>query len=328
MTLISDPAKREERGRMLVNRVKKTARHRNKQAKREGVTCFRLYDRDIPELPIVIDNYEGHLHASVFLREDEEESDVHDTVLGWLRAVASTLQFDPSNVVLKIRARQRGTEQYRKRAERAERFEIGEAGLKFWINLYDYLDTGLFLDHRVTRERVAEEARGKRFLNLFAYTGSFTVHAAAGGAAETTTVDSTSTYLNWARDNLDLNRLTGPQHRFIKADVRRFLLEEKDEIRGRFRPPYDLIVLDPPTFSNSKGSHPPFDVRRHHHELFDDLYPITSPGGILYFSNNARRFTLDPSLVRDWIIEEITHATTPFDFQQKRPHRCWRCVRR
>lgn len=316
------------RGQMLLNRVKKNAKHRRKWGRRQGVTCLRLYDQDIPELPLVIDLYEERLHASVFVRDDEEINEVEGHCMVWLAAIAEQLGLDPDQIYLKTRARQRGARQYTKRASEGGRVEVGEAGLRFWVNFTDYLDTGLFLDHRSTRERVASEARGCRFLNLFAYTGSFTVYAAAAQAVETTTVDSTQTYLQWARDNLELNQLDGPQHRFVRADVREFLSAERLQISSGLRPPYDLIVLDPPTFSNSKSAHPPFDVRRHHHELFNALAPLTAPGGVLYFSNNARRFSLDEALTRDWEITEITAQTTPLDFQQRRPHRCWRCVRR
>ena len=328
MSAISDPQRAPERERMLINRVKKNARHRRKWARREGITCLRLYDQDIPELPLVIDDYEGRLHASVFMRDDDEFIESERLCLQWLKATATALQLNPEHVYLKIRARQRGSDQYRKRSAQGERVQVGEAGLRFWVNFQDYLDTGLFLDHRQTRERVSEEARGRKVLNLFAYTGSFTVHAAAGGAAETTTVDSTSTYLQWAQDNLELNRLDGPQHRFIRADVIRFLREERSEIRAGLRPKYDLIILDPPTFSNSKSAQLPFDVRRHHGSLFEDLAAMTAAGGVLYFSTNARRFSLDQELSHKWVIEEITAQTVPLDFQQKRPHRCWRCVRR
>ena len=313
---------------MLVNRVKKNAKHRRKWARREGITCYRLYDRDIPELPLVIDDYEGRLHAAVFIHDEMDVDEGEALCREWLAHVAEGLGLDANEVVLKVRARQRGKQQYTKRDRREERIEVGEAGLKFWVNLHDYLDTGLFLDHRNTRERVSEEARGKRFLNLFAYTGSFTVHAAAGGAAETTTVDSTQTYLSWARDNLALNRFDGPEHRFERADVRAFLSDEAMKIRRGTYPRYDLAVLDPPTFSNSKNAHLPFDVRRHHVELFDGLYEVMNRGGILYFSNNASRFSLDPVLDKRWEITEITEGSVPLDFKQKRPHRCWRCLRR
>ena len=328
MSLFTDPARQEERGRMLVNRVKKNAKHRRKWARREGITCYRLYDRDIPELPLVIDDYEGRLHAAVFIHDDMNVDEGEALCRQWLAQVAEGLGLNPDDAVLKVRARQRGKQQYTKRDRREERVEVGEAGLKFWVNFHDYLDTGLFLDHRNTRERVSEEARGKRFLNLFAYTGSFTVHAAAGGAAETTTVDSTQSYLSWAQDNLTLNRFEGPEHRFERADVRAFLSDEAMKIRRGTYPRYDLVVLDPPTFSNSKNAHLPFDVRRHHAELFDGLYEVMTQGGVLYFSNNASRFSLDAVLDQHWEITEITEESVPLDFKQKRPHRCWRCIRR
>lgn len=327
MSFFVDPTRREERARMLVNRLKKNAKHRRKWAKREGVSCVRLYDRDIPELPLIIDDYEGHLHASVFIHDEIDPVEAETLCTTWLRQAAQALNLNPDWVVLKIRTRQKGRQQYEKRSAKKQRIEVNEAGLRFWVNLHDYLDTGLFLDHRQTRERVSTEAKGKRFLNLFAYTGSFTVHAAAGGAMETTTVDSTQTYLQWAQDNLDLNRLSGLQHRFERADVRQFLKDESQKIQQGLRPRYDLVVLDPPTFSNSKGAHPPFDVRRHHAELFDDIYVLLRRGGILYFSNNAQRFSLHPDLEKKWEITEITNESVPLDFQQKRPHRCWRCLR-
>lgn len=313
---------------MLINRVKKNAKHRRKWARREGISCYRLYDRDIPELPLVIDDYEGRLHAAVFIHDEIDVDEGEALCREWLAQVAEGLGLKAEEAVLKVRARQRGKQQYTKRDRRDERIEVGEAGLKFWVNLHDYLDTGLFLDHRNTRERVSSEARGRRFLNLFAYTGSFTVHAAAGGASETTTVDSTQSYLSWAQDNLALNRFAGPEHRFERADVRAFLSDEAQRIRQGTYPRYDLAVLDPPTFSNSTGAHAPFDVRRHHVELFEGLYEVMNRGGILYFSNNASRFSLDPVLEKRWEISEITEESVPLDFKQKRPHRCWRCLRR
>ncbi len=328
MSFFTDPSRRQERRQMLVNRVKKNAKHRRKWARREGISCLRLYDRDIPELPLVIDDYEGRLHASVFMHDEVDVSEGEALCLEWLGVVAESLGLNPEQVVLKVRSRQKGRQQYTKRDARGQRLEVGEAGLKFWVNLHDYLDTGLFLDHRQTRERVSSEAKGRRFLNLFAYTGSFTVHAAAGGASETTTVDSTQSYLSWAQDNLVLNLFDGPEHRFERADVRAFLSDEAERIRQGLMPRYDLAVLDPPTFSNSKSAHPPFDVRRHHGELFNRLYQVMSRGGILYFSNNAQRFSLDAELEKRWEITEVTQESVPLDFQQKRPHRCWRCLRR
>lgn len=314
--------KRLERAQMLVNRVRKNRKHRRKWAKREGVSCYRLYDRDIPEVPMTIDDYEGRLYASLAPQEGVSEEEADELGHHYLEAVRVALEVPEGNAYLKLRQRQKGRSQYNPVAREGARFEVNEAGLRFWVNLTDYLDTGLFLDHRVTRERFAAEARGKRVLNLFAYTGSFTVHAAAAGALSTTTVDSTPTYLRWAADNLALNNLTAPHHELVRADVGSFL--EQARVDGAV---YDLVILDPPTFSNSKGA-PTFDVRRHHALLFEQLSRVMPRGGVLYFSNNARKFKLHPELSGRWEIEELTEQTTPEDFAQRRPHRCWRCVKR
>ena len=310
----------EAQAEMLVNRVRKNRKHRKKWAKREGVSCYRLYDRDIPEVPMSIDDYEGRLYAS--LASQRELSDEEADALGarWLEAVRVALEVPEGHAYLKLRKRQKGSAQYSRVDRAEERFEVNEAGLRFWVNLSDYLDTGLFLDHRLTREMVANEAKGKRFLNLFAYTGSFTVYAAAAGALSTTTVDSTPTYLRWAADNLALNELSAPHHELVRSDVGLYL----DKARGEGAQ-FDLVVLDPPTFSNSKGA-PTFDVRRHHAQLFEQLCRVMPRGGVLYFSNNARTFKLDDGLKRRWLIEELTDKTTPLDFSQRRAHRCWRCV--
>ena len=312
-----------ERQQMLINRIKKNLKHRRKWAKREGVSCYRLYDRDIPEIPMIIDLYEDRIHASVLPSSHLHPSQTVNVGQQWLYALCDAIQIDSQNSHLKVRERQKGKSQYMPGERVGERLCVNEAGLKFWVNLRDYIDTGLFLDHRLTRERVAEEAQGKRFLNLFAYTGSFTIYAASGGARETVTVDSTSTYLEWSKDNMALNGLEGDHHQFIRADVREYL-----DLIASAGHRFDLVVLDPPTFSNSKGEQSPFDVRRHHPHLFERLHRVMPQGGILYFSNNARRFTLHQDLMRKWLIEEITAQTTPLDFSQRRAHRCWRCIKR
>lgn len=309
------------RAEMLVNRVRKNIKKRKKWAKRQGISCYRLYDRDIPELPLAIDLYENCLHASIFSSGHVLDDEVQEVGQYWLdclkEAISPLLEIEYG--YLKCRVRQKGSAQYRPLDRKREMKEVNEAGLTFLVNLTDYLDTGLFLDHRHTRERFGNEAKGKSILNLFAYTGSFTVYAAAAGAEQTVTVDSTATYLNWAKKHLEINQLEGDQHRFILSDVQAYLHQAQS--RGER---FDLVILDPPTFSNSKDT-PTFDVRRHHALLFESLFHVLNPNGVVYFSTNARSFKLHPDLSKKWEIEEITHQTVPFDFQQKQPHRCWRC---
>jgi 23S rRNA G2069 N7-methylase RlmK/C1962 C5-methylase RlmI len=212
---VPDPARLERQAEMLRGRLRKTARHLGRWARREGVTCYRLYDRDIPEVPLTIDRYDDRLVIARWERGDDDPA--------WLDAMtaaaAAALEIDGARVHTRVRRRQRGAAQYERLAERGERHVVGEGGLRFWVNLDDYLDTGLFLDHRWARARVRAQAAGKRVLNLFCYTGAFTVYAAAGGAAATTSVDLSSTYLAWAADNHALNGLAGPAHELVRADV-------------------------------------------------------------------------------------------------------------
>jgi 23S rRNA G2069 N7-methylase RlmK/C1962 C5-methylase RlmI len=199
---------------------------------------------------------------------------------------------------------------------------VTESGLKFLVNLSDYLDTGLFLDHRLTRAMVRSEAAGKRFLNLFGYTGAFTVYAAAGGAAATTTVDLSKTYLLWAQRNLRLNEIRGKQHRLVRHEARRFL---DDHPAGEY---YDLAVVDPPTFSRSKRQERDWDIQRDHAELLNRLRELMAPGGVIYFSTNFRRFHLAEEELHGMTIREITRQTIPPDFRDRRPHRCWRMLKK
>lgn len=293
---------------MFHNRLRKVARHRRKWARRAGVACYRLYDRDIPEVPLVVDWYAGRLHVA-----DAARGGALPDLDAFLVAAGEALGVVEDAIFCKRRERQRGSAQYSRFAREGAVFEVPEGGHRFQVNLSDYLDTGLFLDHRRTRARVQSEAAGKRVLNLFAYTGSFTVYAAAGGATQTVTVDLSTTYLDWAAANLRLNGLEGPTHQLIRADVLQWLRAARLE-----RPRYDLIVLDPPTFSNSKRMRDTFDVRRDHARLIADTRALLAPGGALYFSTNARRFRLDAAVAA----EEVTDI--PPDFERSRPHRCWR----
>ncbi len=301
---------------MLTNRLRKRARHLRKWAQREQVSCYRLYDRDIPEVPLIVNWYDGRLYLARYQRRREYS-------LTWLEAMATAagaaLGVPEHSIYLKERRRQRGTAQYEAMDRSGERFIVPEGQCRLWVNLRDYLDTGLFLDHRDTRLRVAREARGTRFLNLFCYTAAFTVHAAAGGAVETESVDLSHTYLDWAEDNMTLNGMGGPAHRFVRDDVFNYL--------HNARPGFDLAVLDPPTFSNSKMMEDVLDVQRDHVQLINGTLALLRPGGVLYFSSGFRRFKLDDASIRTRTIDDITEQTTPEDFRGQRPHRCWRLVK-
>lgn len=301
---------------VLANRLRKNQRHLGKWARREGIEAYRLYDRDIPEFPFAIDRYGQHLHVQVF----ERKLPLSDADLELLLAtIAQALDVAPAQVAVKTRRRQRGLAQYEKLADDAATFTVAERGLKFEVNLHNYLDTGLFLDHRETRRMVGERAQGRTFLNLFAYTGSFTVYAAAGGAQHTVTVDMSNTYQDWSRRNLGLNGLNDPyRHTLVQADVLTYL----DEMRAAQRR-FELIVLDPPSFSNSKRMQASFDIQRDQLQLLRSTLALLAPAGELFFSTNRKGFKLDPALLEEAQIHELTPRTIPEDFQRHTPHRCW-----
>ena len=311
-------SKTAQQAEMLGNRLRKVLRHRRKWARREAVTCYRLYDRDIPEVPVVVDWYDGRLHVAEFRKSsDTDDVDADRWLISMALGAATVLGVDDDNVYVKARQRQRGRDQYERREAARERFVVREGGHQFWVDLDGYLDTGLFLDHRIARARIGAEAEGKRVLNLFGYTGAFTVYAAGGGARASTTVDLSNTYLKWAADNLALNDLAGSAHALVRADVGRWLQEAIDA-----RERYDLIVVDPPTFSNSKMMHGIFDVQRDHPKLISEAFALLERGGGLLFSTNARRFKLELPKRSNMIVEEITDTTVPPDFP-RRPHRSW-----
>ena len=307
----------QRQAEMLANRVRKNVRHRRKWARRNGVSCYRLYDRDIPELPLAIDLYEGHLHVAEYARGGSETHEP-GVVEAWAQSVADCLEIPMEQVFIKSRRRQRGRAQYTPGADTNHRLVVKEGGLSFIVNLADYLDTGLFLDHRQARDLVRQRANGCKVLNLFAYTGAFTVYAAHGAALSTTTVDLSKTYLAWAEANLALNQLDGPQHRVVQADAMAWCHEARSAHER-----YDIIILDPPTFSNSKRTRSDFDVQRDHDELIRDCLELLAPGGVIYFSNNARRFKMSGTLSEWAEIEEITQQTASPDFTRP-SHRCWR----
>ena len=296
----------------------KRAKHLRRWPSR-GNTCYRLYERDIPEVPLVVDRYEDRLHIAEFARPHERTPAEH---ADWLDLMAKTaaevMDIHPANVFMKFRDRQRGTSQYERRGSDGHVLVVHEGGLQFQVNLSDYLDTGLFLDHRQTRGMVRESAADRRVLNLFGYTGSFSVYAAAGGAVATTTVDSSKTYLDWARENLRLNGFTGKNHRFVRSDGLDYLRSLHADVV------FDLAVVDPPTFSNSKDISHDWDVQRDHEELLSRLQQHIAPDGIIFFSTNFRRFKLAESILSGMNCHEITRQTIPPDFRNRRIHRCWR----
>lgn len=304
---------------MFANRLRKNARHWAKWAKRQRISCYRIYDRDIPEFPVAVDVYESRVHLQEFDTGWQMTDEEHACWVAGIRAAASeVLDLPLEAIVFKIRARQRGTAQYEKTGASGEDFVVSEGGHRFIVNLEEYLDTGLFLDHRNTRRMVEERAAGRRFLNLFAYTGSFTVYAAAGGAASSVTVDMSNTYQDWARRNFELNGMDLERHRLVRDDV--FAWLEKAVAAGEH---FDLIVMDPPSFSNSKKMSGVLDVQRDHPRLINQCLRLLSPQGELFFSTNLRSFSLDEAALGTCRLEEISRQTVPEDFRNKKIHRCW-----
>lgn len=308
----------------FANRLKKTARHLRRWPAR-GVTCYRLYDRDIPEVPLAVDIYEGRLHLAEYERPHDRTPAEHANWLDLMAETAGeTLGVTRELTFLKRRERQKGANQYGKFSQTGYVATVHEGGLAFEVNLSDYLDTGLFLDHRLTREMVRKESAGKRVLNLFGYTGSFSVYAASGGAASTTTVDLSNTYLDWARRNLAANGFCPPgevdKHTFVRSDAMAFVRDHKPGAC------YDLAVIDPPTFSNSKMLDDVFDVQRDYAPLLLAAAGLMPPGGVIYFSTNFRRFKLDESALPGLACQDISQKTIPDDFRNGRIHYCWRIV--
>lgn len=300
------------------NRLLKNARHWGKWAKRQGISCYRMYDRDVPEFPVIVDYYEGRVHLQEVQTGWVESLEDHEAWLAEIQAAcAEVLQIPLDAVSTKTRRRQRGEDQYEKTSLDGEDFVVHEDGLGFYVNLEAYLDTGLFLDHRNTRKRVRSEAAGKRFLNLFSYTGAFTVYAVAGGASESVTVDMSNTYLDWAGRNFGLNGIGPQRHSRVRMDVLSYLREALVK-RERF----DLIVLDPPSFSNSKKMLGVLDVQRDHQWLVESCLELLNPGGVLYFSNNLRSFKLDETLKS--LCTDISAQSVPEDFRNKKIHQCFR----
>lgn len=326
---------------LLRNRLAKRLQHLKKWARRSDAGCYRLYDKDIPEIPLAIDVFhlqdenslptENENHQVTYLRiylyqrpYQRDEGEEKCWLAAMSQAAAQVVGVDASRVVTRTRMRQRGTDQYEKQeAKDSITGIVQEQGHRFYVNLSNYLDTGLFMDHRPLRKQVESEAEGKSVLNLFCYTAAFSVYAAAGGATRVDSVDLSNTYLAWGERNFSLNGLGGrPGYRFIRRDVATFLKDAKDS--------WDLIVLDPPTFSNSKKTRDSLDINRDWPQLVRGCLEHLKPGGTLYFSTNSRQLKFDPELLAasnsaaGIEVKDITAATIPEDFRNQKIHRCWK----
>ena len=303
----------------FANRLQKNIKKISKWAKQQGLDAYRLYDADLPEYNLAVDRYADYIVVQEYAApKNIDENKARQRLLDAVTATLHVTGVETNKLILKVRQKQKGTNQYEKLANKGEYFYVNEYGVQLWVNLTDYLDTGLFLDHRLTRKMIGELAKGKDFLNLFAYTGSATVHAALGGAKSTTTVDMSNTYLNWAEQNLILNDIEGKQHKLIQADCLQWL--EKCDRQ------FDLIFVDPPTFSNSKRMEESWDVQRDHVKLMRNLKRVLSNNGAIVFSNNKRGFKMNLVALEELGLSavEISHKTLPLDFERnKQIHNCW-----
>ena len=317
-----------EGAEMLLNRLKKNRKRLARWLKREQISCYRLYDADLPEYSAAIDLFQSD-QLWVHIQEYQAPSSIDANKAGnrlfeIKKVVQQFLDIPAEQIYIKLRRKQRGTAQYTKRGSDGGFHQIEESGCKLLINFEDYLDTGLFLDHRPLRNLIQQQAKGKRFLNLFAYTGAATIHAVVGGAESSTTVDMSKRYLEWAQQNLALNyQAIYSKHHFVRADCMEWLSNESE--RGdENRRQYDLIFLDPPTFSNSKRMDESFDVQKDHVALIRQACRLLARDGILYFSTNFRKFKLDQAALPGLTIKEITHQTIPPDFERNQKiHYCW-----
>ncbi|AAS69610.1 class I SAM-dependent methyltransferase [Leptospira interrogans] len=308
---------------MFRNRITRMAKHWKKWARKRNIECFRIYDRDIPQVPVCVDLYGPLCHISVYKNNyeisDEDRVKESEEIS---KIICEILSIHPNQIFWKKREPKKGKEQYEKQSEQSELFEVGENGLRFYVNLSDYVDTGLFLDHRITRDLVRKESKGKKFLNLFSYTGSFTVYAASGGATKSLSVDLSNTYSDWAEENLKLNGFSLTKHRILRADVMEWLRHER---KNPDREKYDLIVVDPPTFSNSKKTNEIFDIQKNHVEVLNTLYrDFAFPGAVLFFSTNFRKFEFSKQSVLWDNLKDISKFTIPEDFRNEKIHFCWR----
>jgi len=312
-------------GSSFANRLKKNDKQLRRWLSKEGIACYRLYDADLPEYALAIDIYHSDKNSDkwAIVQEYDAPKTINpenaqrrrDEALGILPYYLAT---PCENIIFKTRRRQKGKDQYEKTGDQGMSHVVREGRAQFLINFTDYLDTGLFLDHRMTRKLIGSLAKEKDFLNLFAYTGTASVHAALGGAKTTTTVDMSRTYLEWAKKNFSLNGLDSPyRHRFVQSDCITWLE------RAHHSQQYDLVFLDPPTFSSSKRMEDKFDIQTDHVRLIQATFKLIRAGGSLIFSNNFRKFKLDLDSLKAFNIKELTQQTTSPDFNRRKIHACW-----
>ena len=311
-------AKFENQARMLANKVQKNYKHLKKRFARQNIEVFRLYDNDIPEIRAVVDWYAGHLVIAEYTRKQ--------SVAEWLpmmgAAVAQSLDVPEENVHLKERhAGKQNGQRYERIANTNKKIIMSERDLKFYVNPYDYIDTGLFSDHRNTRQMIREIAAGKDFLNLYCYTGSFSCYAEKGGAQTTTSVDRSETAIAWVRENMDLNGISKQGNTLIQAHTFDFLKKAKQENNK-----YDLAVVDPPSYSTTRNRKVDFDILRDHPKLLTRVLELMRPGGQIFFSTNHQDFELRMDVTGIADVREITSLTIPEDYISKKKtiHRCWK----
>ncbi len=318
--------KDEHQSQLLENRLTKRYKHLKKWAKRNNISCYRVYDKDIPEIPLAIDLYEDcvkhslYIHISLYERPYEKDQYEEDIWLNNMKQVCMRVfTLEPSSIFIKTRKKMKGDEQYEKQSNESFSIEVAEQGQSFLVNLTDYLDTGLFFDHRPLRKILRSISFSKKVLNLFCYTGSFSVYAAQGGALIVDSVDLSNTYIAWAQNNMHLNGFPTDtdKYRFIQSDVMSYLRKTKKT--------YDIIILDPPTFSNSKKTAKTLDINRDYPQLIQACFAILQSGGSIFFSTNSRKLSFNPSLFNfSATITDITEKTIPEDFRNKKIHRCWK----
>lgn len=306
-------------GQAFANRIDKNLKRLRKWAKKENIECYRIYDADIPEYNVAVDYYDGRIVVYEYQAPKSINANMAETrLLDVLSILQQKFDLDGDKFALKVRKAQKGKQQYQKEDSKHSRFTVNEYGAQFYVNIHDYLDTGLFLDHRQTRKHFASWANGKSVLNLFCYTGSVSVHAALAGATKVTSVDMSNTYLDWAEDNFRLNKLDRRKNDFVRADCLEWLTRTKES--------FDLVFLDPPSFSNSKKMARTWDVQRDHVEIISLVKDKLNAGGTLLFSNNLRNFKLDQQAIETlgFVIKDIKNQTLPEDFQRNsKIHHCW-----